>query len=384
MGTEATSSDLARTAEERRLTGDYLGAIRRFDAALAQPDISPERRAWCLAHRGAARGSIGQTTQAIADLGAALEMSPGYAWAWGQKGEAHRLKARDFYLKPGSWSELRREIEQGLAAFDQALALGENPWARAHRAAAALLIHWYANFICAKDEVGADERDRIAGSASQLQAEFTAVRREVPRYAWATMFHALLEVVVAGERAVEALSKSASRESDEARAIYVVVTNGYSRARSLAESAIQDGASAEVGQRSIALLASYQLAWVHHHLGCFTSVEGAPEPTVELFARLREEAAAQAFALLASNSEDIVANMVIAAALRSDWRTAAPLDATEAAVHDAASLRSLALLSAHRARLDQFLDELQPGRDPATLHSDFENPVLRKLLLKVS
>src|ERR1700753_1944797 len=90
-----SAQEKAQAGEAFRRTGLYSNAIHCFDEAIREAGARPYP--WALAHRGAAWSALGGLQEAIHDLQEAIHVSENrYPWAWGQKGEAHRLMAKRY------------------------------------------------------------------------------------------------------------------------------------------------------------------------------------------------------------------------------------------------------------------------------------------------
>jgi tetratricopeptide (TPR) repeat protein len=173
------AQEKAQAGEAFRRSGLYSNAVQCFSEAIAAAGAHPYP--WALAHRGAARSALGALDEAIVDLDQAVHATGNhYAWAWGQKGEAHRLLAKRFLHKPIP-PEFTRHIDLSIKCFDEARKQSPaSSWAVAHKGAT------YALLYLAK----LPEHDKKVGELGCKA--FEEATKMNPTYAWAYVFHAYL------------------------------------------------------------------------------------------------------------------------------------------------------------------------------------------------
>lgn len=196
-------ANLNRQGEQRRISGDYTGAIEAFDAVLAQaPDNT-----WTLAHRGAAKSAMGLLQQrkgepnaptgAIEDLERALELKGGqYAWARAQLGEAYRCVARDNFpllMKRERYDELLALTEKAELSFTHVLSdesHQDDAWALAHRGAARALI--YVVQLHKAQQQGSRRASSGEGYDVLAEQDFQQAISLNPGYSWALASYGFL------------------------------------------------------------------------------------------------------------------------------------------------------------------------------------------------
>ena len=124
----------------------------------------------------------GDLAGALADLGeATTPPHEGYAWAWGQKGETHRLYAKRYLSRsPASQREFNRHIQESIRCFTKAISFEPSSWSWAHLGATYSL--HYLNSL----PLG----DQVAGNLG-LEA-FAKATAGNATYSWALVFNAYL------------------------------------------------------------------------------------------------------------------------------------------------------------------------------------------------
>lgn len=175
----ADAANAARQGESLRLSGNYSQASACFDQAIKlKPDYW-----WAYAHRGAARGALGDFVGGHEDFTRAQELrgSP-YPWLLAQQGEVFRQQARALMATDAGEGLIcaGKAIVAFTAAYET---MTRDPWVLAHRAATHTLRYW-VNLHKDSEEA---ERDFAQGDA-----DFAEACRLNPSYGWAFAFRAFL------------------------------------------------------------------------------------------------------------------------------------------------------------------------------------------------
>lgn len=195
---KAQLANLNRLGEQLRMSGEFTGAIKQFDEVLKEEPGN----AWTLAHRGAAKLSMGQLTTplrskngpgAIEDLEAALKLRANYPWAQSRLGEAYRSLARNQFpefMKEGRYTELLALTHKAEGYFTQVLTLDDqedNTWALAHRGATRAL-----TFVVMVHQGAPPSRSRKQSYDVLAEEDLKQAIALNPSYAWALATYGFL------------------------------------------------------------------------------------------------------------------------------------------------------------------------------------------------
>lgn len=206
---------IAMLGEKLRQEGNYSGAIECFTRAIhAQPNYW-----WAYAHRGAARGALGDYEGACDDfqnkdvVNHYMKCNPG--WFLAQKGELYRLWAmaatsRRDESEAQKSEYLRGEISTSTSLWDSLSAraidlfteaLGDseprNPWILAHRGATYTMRYWIGTDMFRV--LSEPERAPLAKGMPHKDEEYELADRDLreaiklnPTYGWVYLFLAIL------------------------------------------------------------------------------------------------------------------------------------------------------------------------------------------------
>jgi tetratricopeptide (TPR) repeat protein len=147
--------------------------------------------AWSLAHRGAARASLGDHKAAIVDFDDAIKLKEQrYPWAFAQKGEAYRVYIRDCMpWTRNNLHDLKLSIKHSLDAFESSIEPTRSySWAFAHKGATHSLAYFLHKLY---PELGGN----LDEHAQPAEDCFKAATELNPTYAWAYAFWAVLHGV---------------------------------------------------------------------------------------------------------------------------------------------------------------------------------------------
>lgn len=308
-------ADDAKTGENLRLQGDFVGAIECFTRAIqtttGEQAGGNERLAWLYAHRGSARSEIGMLEEALEDFKLAIDRRWDYPWARAHWGEAYRIQARDLYTTKKDEPQFAVAIVNAFKSLQEALASEPDyAWAHAHLGASGVLCYWFYELYLAKripEEVKhAFTGDSDLSFGENISQQFHQARTQQPGNSWTESFDA----------------------------IWSTIANDFAKAEALAGAAVFAGADVFPLQRALALTALY------------TARAGDPEGTAERTALRR------ANELLKKDPEEATSHLVRAAIYKQY-----PDDPTRKAAFEYSTsvLRTLSL------RLDQYLKYLEDG-----------------------